>query len=94
YPLPAALRITGKGNKTRIVPVLPVVARAVADYVRLCPMPVEPDAPLFRALRGGPLGSRAVQKLMQTLRSRLGLGPSATPHALRHAYATHLLAHG
>lgn len=93
-PLPQSLRITGKGNKTRIVPVLPAVRTAVETYTDLCPFELAKDAPLFRATRGGPLGPRAVQKLMQTLRSRLGLGPSATPHALRHAFATHILAHG
>ncbi|MEN0653881.1 MULTISPECIES: tyrosine recombinase XerC [Hyphobacterium] len=93
-PLPQSLRITGKGSKTRIVPVLPAVRAAVETYTSLCPFERTKDAPLFRAARGGPLGPRAVQKLMQTLRSRLGLGPSATPHALRHAFATHLLAHG
>ncbi len=92
--LPATLRITGKGNKTRIVPVLPAVTEAVARYTRLCPYGLDDDGPLFKAKRGGPLTPRHVQAAMQTLRSRLGLPQSATPHALRHAFATHLLAHG
>lgn len=92
--LPATLRITGKGAKTRIVPVLPAVTDAVARYAALCPFTLEPDAALFRAKRGGPLTPRHVQAAMQTLRSRLGLPHTATPHALRHAFATHLLAHG
>ena len=92
--LPATLRIAGKGGKTRIVPVLPAVAEAVARYADLCPYAAEVDAPLFRAKRGGALTPRHVQASMQTLRSRLGLPHTATPHALRHAFATHLLAHG
>jgi integrase/recombinase XerC len=92
--LGAALTITGKGNKTRMVPILPVVREAVAASADLCPFPLEPDDLMFRGARGGPLGPRTVQKLMQTLRSALGLPASATPHALRHAFATHLLAHG
>jgi integrase/recombinase XerC len=92
--LGAALTITGKGNKSRMVPILPVVREAVAASADLCPFPLEPEDLMFRGARGGPLGPRAVQKLMQTLRSALGLPASATPHALRHAFATHLLAHG
>ncbi|MDG1418384.1 MAG: tyrosine recombinase XerC [Maricaulis sp.] len=92
--LGAALTINGKGNKSRMVPILPVVREAVAASADLCPFPLEPDDLMFRGARGGPLGPRAVQKLMQTLRSALGLPASATPHALRHAFATHLLAHG
>jgi integrase/recombinase XerC len=93
-PLDEVLRITGKGSKTRIVPVLPAVREAVERYAALCPFDLEPAAPLFRGSRGGALGARAVQSLMQELRGRLGLAASATPHALRHAFATHLLAHG
>ncbi len=94
HPLPETLRITGKGGKTRIAPVLPAVRNAVSAYVEACPFDPDDDAALFRAARGGPLGPRAVQAAMQTLRSRLGLPRTATPHALRHAFATHLLAAG
>lgn len=93
-PLGDSLRITGKGNKTRIAPVLPAVRSAVDAYVARCPFPPDPEAPLFRAKRGGPLTPRHVQALMQILRGRLGLPDSATPHALRHAFATHLLGAG
>lgn len=92
--LPKTLRIAGKGGKTRIVPVLPAVAEAVARYAALCPYDLEAEQPLFRAKRGGALSPRLVQAMMQTLRSRLGLPSTATPHALRHSFATHLLAHG
>lgn len=92
--LPSPLRIAGKGGKTRIVPVLPAVRDAVARYAELCPFNLEANAPLFKAKRGGALSARQVQAMMQTLRSRLGLPSTATPHALRHAFATHLLAHG
>lgn len=94
HPLPDVLRITGKGGKTRIVPVLPALREAVAAYVEACPFDLEPGEPLFRAIRGGALAPRAVQTLMQDMRSRLGLASTATPHALRHAFATHLLAGG
>ncbi|WP_439635877.1 tyrosine recombinase XerC [Oceanicaulis sp.] len=94
HPLPDVLRVTGKGGKSRIVPVLPIVRQAVSAYVDACPYQIERDDPLFRASRGGALQPRAMQTAMQTLRSRLGLPASATPHALRHAFATHLLAHG
>lgn len=93
-PLGESLRVTGKGGKTRIVPVLPAVREAVDAYLACLPQPLEPQDALFRARRGGPLNARAAQSLMQTLRRRLGLAESATPHALRHAFATHLLAHG
>jgi len=92
-PVPGVetLRIAGKGGKTRLVPVLPMVSRAVADYLALCPYRGDAEAPLFVGARGGPLRARIVQKAVERLRSVLGLPPSATPHALRHSFATHLL---
>lgn len=93
-PLPATLRITGKGGKERIVPVLPVAAAAVERYVALCPFELQPEDALFRGKRGGPLSPRLMQKAMEGVRHRLGLPASATPHALRHSFATHLLASG
>jgi integrase/recombinase XerC len=93
-PLGEGLRITGKGGKTRIAPVLPAVREAVDLYLAECPFALPMDEPLFRATRGGPLGPRAVQAQMAILRGRLGLPSSATPHALRHAFATHLLGAG
>jgi len=93
-PLGDSLRITGKGSKTRIVPVLPAVREAVDAYVAEAPFALAPDGPLFRAKRGGALSPRHVQATVQTLRSRLGLPASATPHALRHSFATHLLGAG
>ena len=93
-PLGDALRVTGKGSKTRLAPVLPVVRQAVDDYVRLTPWTSAPDEPLFRAKRGGALSPRHVQATVQHLRSRLGLPETATPHALRHSFATHLLGAG
>lgn len=93
-PLSDVLRITGKGNKERLVPVLPVARDAVEAYRKICPHPETPDAPLFRGVRGGALGARQVQKLMQQVRLQLGLPATATPHALRHSFATHLLASG
>ena len=93
-PLGETLRITGKGGKTRIVPVLPVVAEAVDAYRALAPFALTPEAALFRAKRGGVLGARRVQELMAVLRGRMGLAASATPHALRHSFATHLLGAG
>ena len=89
-----ALTVTGKGNKTRMVPLLPQVAKLIADYVALCPFEGGPDGPLFVGARGGPLSPRIVQLTMATLRGALGLPDSATPHALRHSFATHLLARG
>jgi integrase/recombinase XerC len=89
-----ALTVTGKGNKTRMVPVLPQVAKSIADYIALCPHDLPPDGPLFIGVRGGPLSPRVVQLAMARLRGALGLPDSATPHALRHSFATHLLARG
>ena len=93
-PLAPSIRITGKGGKTRMVPVLPAVRAAVDAYVALLPRPLAPDEPLFRAVRGGAYSPRHAQALMQLLRGRLGLPASATPHALRHSFATHLLGAG
>ena len=93
-PLPDALRITGKGGKMRLAPVLPQVREAVDAYLALQPFILEADGPLFRAKRGGALSPRHVQATVQRLRGRLGLPASATPHALRHSFATHLLGAG
>lgn len=94
--LPPVLRIRGKGDKERIVPVLPAAQAAVAAYVRLCPydFKLDPDGPLFRGARGGPLSPRMIALAMERARAALGLPASATPHALRHSFATHLLAAG
>jgi integrase/recombinase XerC len=89
-----ALRVRGKGSKERIVPVLPAVAAAIAGYLRQCPYRVGHDGPLFVGARGGPLNPRIVQRAMEKLRGALGLPATATPHALRHSFATHLLANG
>jgi len=86
--------VNGKGGKMREVPVLPQVARAVADYVAACPYQLEPDGPLFVGARGGPLSPRIIQLAMERLRGALGLPDSATPHALRHSFASHLLGRG
>ncbi len=93
-PLGEGLRITGKGGKARLVPVLPAVAEAITDYLGELPFILAPDDALFRAKRGGPLSPRHVQATVQILRGRLGLPDSATPHALRHSFATHLLGAG
>jgi integrase/recombinase XerC len=93
-PLPASLRIVGKGDKERIVPVLPAARDAVELYASLCPFPLDRAGPLFRSTRGAALSARSVQARIESLRRRLGLPESTTPHALRHAFATHLLAHG
>jgi integrase/recombinase XerC len=88
------LRVLGKGSKERVVPVLPVVAAALADYVAARPWPLETDGPLFVGARGGRLHPAVVQKQVRLLRGLLGLPESATPHALRHSFATHLLSGG
>jgi integrase/recombinase XerC len=89
-----AITVTGKGNKQRMVPLLPQVAQLVADYVAICPYDLPADGPLFVGARGGPLSPRIIQLVMERLRGALSLPDSATPHALRHSFATHLLARG
>ncbi|KLE35529.1 tyrosine recombinase XerC [Aurantiacibacter luteus] len=93
-PLGETLVVTGKGNKQRMVPLLPVVREAVATYAAACPWPLERETPLFRGAKGGPLGQGMVQKAMARARTALGLPDTATPHALRHSFATHLLGAG
>jgi integrase/recombinase XerC len=89
-----AITVTGKGNKKRMVPVLPQVEKSIADYVALCPLDLPDEGVLFVGARGGPLSPRVVQLAMARLRGALGLPDTATPHALRHSFATHLLARG
>jgi integrase/recombinase XerC len=86
--------VTGKGNKKRMVPVLQQVLRLVADYLALCPHDLPPGGPLFVGAKGRPLSPRIIQLAMARLRGALGLADTATPHALRHSFATHLLARG
>jgi len=93
-PLPASLRIVGKGGRERVVPVLAAAREAVDAYLRLAPFPRSSGVPLFRGKRGGPLNPRLVQKLVADVRLQLGLPSSVTPHALRHSFATHLLVAG
>ena len=88
------ITVTGKGNKQRMVPVLPQVAALIADYLALCPYELGDRDPLFVGAKGGPLAARVVQLAMARLRGALGLAETATPHALRHSFATHLLARG
>ena len=93
-PLGSSITVTGKGNKQRVVPILPIVAEAVADYAARCPWPLGADEPLFRGARGGALNQGMVQKATARARAALGLPATATPHALRHSFATHLLGAG
>jgi integrase/recombinase XerC len=93
-PLGEMLAVTGKGGKQRLLPVLPAVRQAMADYLAACPFMLAKDGPLFVGARGGPLNSRVVQRQMASLRGFLGLPDTATPHALRHSFATHLLGAG
>jgi len=94
HPLGERLTVTGKGGKQRVVPILPIVREAVTDYARRCPWPLEPAGPLFRGAKGGPLSQGTVQKAVARARAVLGLPASATPHALRHSFASHLLSAG
>jgi integrase/recombinase XerC len=95
-PVPGreVLRVAGKGGKERLVPVLPVTQAAIAHYIALCPYPLAADGPLFLGAKGGALSPRIVQLAVERLRETLGLPDTATPHALRHSFATHLLSAG
>lgn len=93
-PLGQAIRVTGKRGKTRVVPLVPVVKKAIEDYVAMCPYAISGDSPLFVGAKGGPLSADVVRRAVRGARSRLGLPDTLTPHALRHSFATHLLARG
>ncbi len=93
-PVGASIRVIGKRSKSRVVPVVPAVAQAIEDYARQCPFPLNGEAPLFVGARGGPLNGDLVRRSVRAARQRLGLPDSLTPHALRHSFATHLLARG
>lgn len=93
-PIGEAIRVTGKRSKTRIVPVVKAVREAIADYLKQCPYPIAGDSPLFLGARGGPLSADLVRRSVRAARVRLGLPETLTPHALRHSFATHLLARG
>ncbi len=88
------LRVVGKGQKERLVPVLPLTVQAIERYLRMLPYPLEPDDPMFRGAKGGPLSPRIIQLAIERARGALGLPATATPHALRHSFATHLLSSG
>ncbi|MGB7374635.1 tyrosine recombinase XerC [Pontixanthobacter sp.] len=93
-PLQGTLRVTGKGDKQRIVPIIPIIREAMDEYYAMCPWPMPRDEPVFRGFRGGTLSQGMVQKAMAKARTALGLPATATPHALRHSFATHLLGAG
>lgn len=89
-----SLRVTGKGGRVRLVPLISVVRNAITQYLKLCPFAISANEPIFRGVQGGPLSPRLIQKRVEHLRGALGLPASATPHALRHSFATHLLGKG
>lgn len=93
-PLSDTLRVTGKRSKVRIVPLLPKVREAIEHYIDLCPHVMEADQPIFLGKRGGPLSPNMIRRVVQNARGKLGLSDTTTPHALRHSFATHLLASG
>ena len=93
-PLGQAMRVTGKRDKTRVVPLLPEVREAIEAYAGACPWPIARDTPLFRGAKGGPLPPGAIRKAVRSARATLGLSERTTPHALRHSFATHLLGRG
>ncbi len=94
HPLGETLRVTGKRNKSRVVAIVPLVADAIARYAELCPWPLEADLPLFRGAKGAGLNADVVRRSVASARRNLGLSDKITPHALRHSFATHLLAGG
>ncbi|SDE57892.1 integrase/recombinase XerC [Paracoccus isoporae] len=94
WPLAETLTIRGKGGRERMVPVLPVARDAIAGYLELCPWPMDPDEALFRGARGGALRAGVLERAVASMRQSLGLPPTATPHAMRHSFATHLLSAG
>jgi len=93
-PIGQTLRVTGKRSKTRVVPIVPAVREAIEDYARQCPYRLSGDMPLFVGARGGPLNPDLVRRVVASARRQLGLPDTLTPHALRHSFATHLLARG
>ncbi|KEG21346.1 tyrosine recombinase XerC [Bartonella bacilliformis] len=93
-PNVTSLSIVGKGGKTRLVPVIKAVYESVETYLKCCPYPLGDNQPMFRGTKGGPLQPAIIQRAVQNLRTRLGLPKTATPHALRHSFATHLLSRG
>ena len=93
-PMGQAIRVTGKRSKIRIVPIVPAVREAIDAYVAKCPFPIDGDSPLFLGARGGPLNADLVRRAVRAARTRLALPDTLTPHALRHSFATHLLARG
>jgi len=93
-PIGSTLRVIGKRSKTRIVPIVPAIREAIEDYLRQCPFPISGETPLFVGARGGPLNPDLVRRSVASARRRLGLPDTLTPHALRHSFATHLLARG
>ena len=94
YPLPAILRITGKNNKERLIPVLKIAREAVDNYVKLCPFNISKNGPIFIGVNGGALNPRIIQKVTEQARRQLGLDKTVTPHAMRHSFASHLLEAG
>jgi integrase/recombinase XerC len=93
-PIGRVIRVTGKRSKTRMVPIVPAVKEAIESYLKECPYPVTGDTSLFLGARGGPLSADLVRRAVRAARKRLGLPDTLTPHALRHSFATHLLARG
>ena len=93
-PLGETITVTGKRDKTRIVPLLPQVREAIDTYVAQCPWPIRRDEALFRGAKGGPLSPALIRRAVRAARAGLGLGERTTPHALRHSFATHLLGRG
>jgi integrase/recombinase XerC len=93
-PIGSTLRVIGKRSKTRIVPIVPAIREAIEDYLRQCPFPISGETSLFVGARGGPLNPDLVRRSVASARRRLGLPDTLTPHALRHSFATHLLARG